>query len=201
MKALHEHELRNIYGEPGDRARHKVLTRLDKHALHFMSHSPFLVLATINERGQMDASPRGGSPGFVKAANDTRVVIPDQKENNRIDSLVNIAKTGQAGLLMMIPGIDETLRINGKAIVTQDPELLSLFKNEEKPPITCIVLTVEEVFLHCAKAFMRSRLWDISQHVDTESFPTMGQMLKDQLKSKEEPESREDMIERYLKNL
>lgn len=172
MTITNEIQLRSVYGYPSDRVRKKDIAFLDKHAKNFIAKSPFLVLSTSNKFGQLDASPRGGHPGFVKIYNDT-LQIPDYKGNSRIDSLVNIVETGHVGILFMIPGIDETLRVNGKAKITMDTEVLKEFDCEFKPPISCIVVQVQELFLHCAKAFMRSKLWDDSSKVDVETFPSM----------------------------
>jgi PPOX class probable FMN-dependent enzyme len=201
MRIENEAQLREIYSEPKGRASKKVLAALEKHARNFISQSPFLVLSTVDDKGRMDASPRGGQPGFVKVVSDHEIVIPDFKGNNLVDSLINISKTGRVGLLFMIPGIDETLRVNGAATITNDEDVLDLCIENGKRPITCLKVHIEEVFLHCAKAFMRSKLWDPNAQVDPKDFPTMGQMLKDQLQGTEEPESREDMRKRYLKDL
>lgn len=200
MTIENESQLRKIYGHPTGRAQQKVLTSLDKHAINFISNSPFLVLSTVDKSGKMDASPRGGKPGFVKVYKD-QLLIPDFKGNNRIDSLVNITETNSIGLLFMIPGIDETLRINGKALISTSQDTLGLFSNEPKSPISCIIVSVEESFLHCAKAFMRSKLWGASSQINPKDFPTMGEMLKDQLNSPDQAETREDMIKRYSKDL
>lgn len=149
----------------------------------------------------MDASRRGSVSGFVKVIDSKTLFIPDVKGNNRVDSISNIIETGQIGILFLIPGVDETLRINGSAYLSTDKGYLKLFTEEQNPPIACVVVSVEESFLHCAKAFMRSKLWDVSSQIDRDSFPTMGQMLKDQLGSMESPESREAMIERYKPDL
>ena len=193
-------QLRELYGFPKGRAKNKVLTTLEKHSIHFISKSPFLILSTSNQSGKMDASPRGGEPGFVKIL-DSKLLIPDFKGNNRIDSLINISETTNIGLIFMIPGIDETLRINGKAIITTAPEILKTFSNLPKSPISCIVVTIEELFLHCAKAFMRSKLWDASSQINPNDFPTMGQMMNDQLNISDLPESREKMRKRYREDL
>ena len=195
-----EAELRELYGYPGERAVKKSLRRLDKHALNFISKSPFVVISTAGADGTLDSSPRGGAAGFVQVI-DGRLAIPDYRGNNRLDSLKNIVESGRVGMLFFIPGIDETLRVNGKAVMTTDEAILERFTGNFKPPLTCIVVEVEEFFLHCAKAFMRSRLWDPGIQLDKNEFPTMGQMLKDQLNSDEEPEAREDMVKRYKENL
>lgn len=200
MEGMKEAQLRELYGLPAERARKKVLSELEEHSLNFILLSPFLVVSSTSSDGRMDASPRGGDPGFVKVSKD-QLFIPDFKGNNRIDSLINISQTGRVGLLFMIPGIDETLRVNGSATITTDPAILSKVDDNGKSPLSCIVVQVEEVFLHCAKAFMRSALWSDKNRIDPKNFPSIGQMIKDQLKLNIEAESREDMIKRYSKDL
>lgn len=201
MKIENESQLRELYGYPKGRAKDKVLNHLEKHAINFIKTSPFLVMSTSSLEGNQDASPRGGNSGFVKVVDDKTIVIPDAKGNNRVDSISNIIETNNIGLLFLIPGVDETLRINGSAFLSTDTSYLKLFIEETNPPKACIVVSVKEAFLHCAKAFMRSKLWDASSKIDRDTFPTMGQMLKDQLGSKEAPETREAMIVRYKKDL
>ena len=201
MKIETESQLRELYGYPSGRAKDKVLIHLENHAINFIETSPFLTMATSNSKGKMDASPRGGSAGFVKVVDDKTLVIPDAKGNNRVDSISNIVETGTIGLLFLIPGVDETLRINGSAYLSTDKDFLGLFTEAQNPPKACVVVSVEEAFLHCAKAFMRSKLWDISAQINRDTFPTMGQMLKDQLGSQDAPESRESMVKRYKKDL
>ena len=194
-------QLRELYGYPNGRARVKSLTCLEKHAINFIAKSPFIVISTSSKDYKLDASPRGGIPGFVKVLNNTTVIIPDAKGNNRVDSLSNITETGQIGLLFLIPGVDETLRINGKATISTQPEYLKLLDAEKNPPKVCIVVSIEELFLHCAKAFMRSKLWDNDAKVERSQLPTMGQMLNDQLSIDAPIESQKDMVERYKKDL
>lgn len=201
MKIEKTTELREMYGSPSFRAAQKGLPMLEKHAINFIKTSPFVIISTVDQHGKLDASPRGGAPGFIHILNDTQILIPDAKGNNRVDSLSNIVETGQIGMLFLIPGVDETLRLNGKASVSKDSEFLSLFTSEKNPPKACILIDIEEVFLHCAKALMRSKLWDPSIQIERSQFPTMGQMLKDQLNTAEEPETQEAMVERYQKDL
>lgn len=201
MKITSESQLREIYENPRGRAKDKVLASLDKHAAHFINCAPFVVISTVSTLGKMDASPRGGEAGFVKISNAQELIIPDYKGNNRVDSLTNIVETSSIGMLFMIPGIDETLRINGKANITTETELLNYFSKEPKLPISCIVVAIEEVFLHCAKAFMRSKLWKQESLINPSDFPTMGQMLKDQLGGSQVPETREEMVKRYMKDI
>ncbi|MEP1488479.1 MAG: pyridoxamine 5'-phosphate oxidase family protein [Algibacter sp.] len=201
MKIKTEEQLRELYGFPSGRAKDKVFKTLDKHAVNFIEKSPFLVLSTSDDSGKMDASPRGGEMGFVKVIDNSTLIIPDSKGNNIVDSIGNIIDSGRVGLLFLIPGIGETLRINGRAYISTNKDYMDLFLTEKNPPKSCIVVTVEESFLHCAKALMRSKLWDESSKMDKKEFPSMGQMLKDQLGSKEDPESREDMVKRYTPDL
>ena len=201
MRIESEKELRDMYGVPGERAKNKQLSSLEKHSTHFIQTSPFVVISTADRNGNLDASPRGGDIGFVKILNEQTIVLPDFKGNNRLDSILNIVNSGRIGLLFFIPGVDETLRVNGSAHISTNTELLQLFPNEKNPPQTCIVIEVEEVFMHCAKAFMRSGLWNSDMHIDKDSFPSMGEILKDQLGSTDEAESREDMVKRYQKDM
>ena len=201
MEITSESQLRELYGFASGRASKKSLLSLEEHAKNFIAKSPFVVLATISTTGKMDNSPRGGKPGFVQVLDDNHIVIPDSKGNNRLDSLVNIIENGRVGLFFMLPGIDETLRINGSAEIRTDRELLDRFTDEQNPPKTCVVIEVEEMFLHCAKALMRSKLWSKDIQLARENFPTMGRMLKDQLQGPEDVESHTDMVERYQKDL
>ena len=201
MKIITEEQLRELYEWPKGRAGKKVLPELEKHSIHFIESSPFCVISTSDAKGKMDASPRGGQSGFIKVLDDRTIVIPDAKGNNRVDSLVNIIETGRIGILFLIPGIDETLRINGGAAISTDDQYLSLFPEETQRPKSYLVITIEEVFLHCAKALMRSKLWEDELKVNKEEFPTMGRMLKDQLGGDQPLETREEMIKRYLPDL
>ena len=196
-----EEQLREIYGYAKGRAEKKVLNRLEKHCKHFLQMSPFLVIATYDKEGNVDVSPRGGTPGFVAVQSETEILIPDSKGNNRIDSMVNITQTHRFGSIFFIPGVDETLRINGHAEITTDPSILQTWKDERNPPKSAIQVTVEEVFLHCAKAMMRSALWNPSVQIERTSFPTIGEMLSDQLNDEAPAESQEQMVARYQKDL
>lgn len=198
--SLSAKELRAIYGMPSERAVKKDIGYIDKHAANFISKSPFMVISTVSSSGFLDASPRGGNPGFVQYSAQ-RLFIPDYKGNNRVDSLMNIVETGQIGLLFLIPGIDETLRVNGKAKITTSTQVLEKFTQESKLPISCIQVEVKEVFLHCAKAFMRSKLWSKEAITNPDDFPSMGQMLKDQLNSSQPAETRNEMQKRYQQDL
>lgn len=201
MIISNEEELRALYGWPKGRASIKVLSQLEKHSKNFIAHSPFFVMSTYDQSGRTDASPRGGKPGFVKMLDDNTLLIPDAKGNNRVDSLINIVETGNIGCLFLIPGIDETLRINGTAFITNNAEFIDLFSEEQHPPKSCIKIKVHEVFLHCAKALMRSELWSDTYRMGRPEFPSMGRMLNEQLGTNNPVESQEEMIKRYSKDL
>ena len=192
-------QLRELYGWPSGRAKNKVLNALEQHAINFIQQAPFAIISTMNKKGQLDASPRGGQAGFVEITNKNQLLIPDAKGNNRVDSLENIVETGRIGMIFLVPGIDETLRVNGSAYISIAPELLARFTDDRVK--SCIVVEIEEAFLHCAKALMRSKLWSAATQIDRKEFPTMGQMLKDQLQLHETPESHEEMVERYQKDI
>lgn len=188
--------LRALYGFPSGRSRDKVLAGLDAHCRRFIALSPFVLIATSDADGAADVSPRGDTPGFV-AVDGTRLLIPDRPGNNRIDSLANIIANGHVGLLFLIPGVNETLRVNGRAAIDDDAELRGRFTVAGRPPRTVIVVEVEEAFLHCAKAFMRSSLWRPEAQLPRTALPTMGEMLADQIGHGGPVETQAQMEERY----
>lgn len=196
-----EKELRLRYDLPSERAVQKELSSLEKHSAQFIQTAPFLVLSSYSKEGAVDASPRGGEPGFVHIINNDLLAIPDAKGNNRLDSLTNIVETANVGLLFLIPGVDETLRLNGRAEISVNNEHISLFKDEKHLPKSVILIHIEKVFMHCAKAFMRSKLWDANAQIERASFPSMGEILKNQLNIDTPAETREDMIKRYQKDI
>ena len=201
MTIKSESQLREIYGQPAGRTRLKQLEMLEKHSKSFIELAPFVAISTSNTQGKQDSSPRGGNPGFVKIIDDKTIIIPDAKGNKRLDSLVNIIETGQVGCLFMIPGVDETLRINGEALLSTKVEYLALFNQENNPPQCVIEITISEVFLHCAKALMRSKLWQQDFKIERCELPTMGRMINDQIGESSEPESHSAMVTRYQKDL
>ncbi|HUL63437.1 MAG TPA: pyridoxamine 5'-phosphate oxidase family protein [Burkholderiaceae bacterium] len=194
-------QLRNLYAAPKERAIRKQLTHLDVYCRRFISLSPFLVLASSDADGRTDASPRGGDPGFVKVPNDSTLLIPDAPGNNRLDSLENIVTTSQVGLLFVIPGVDETLRANGIAILSDAERDNDLCANERRRPKLVIRVSVREAYLHCAKALMRARLWSTDSRIDRARLPTLGQMINDQTGIDAPVETQEEMVRRYRRDL
>ena len=172
-------ELRDCYPQPLERSLRKSLASLDAHMRRFISLSPFLCLGT-SSGGGADVTPRGDSPGFVHVLDDQTLLIPDWPGNNRLDSLTNLVGNPTIGLLFFIPGVDETLRVNGSAELTTEPALLERWTVNAKHPRLAIRVTVREAYLHCAKALMRSRLWGRDYRVERTELPTYAQMLKDQ---------------------
>jgi len=172
--------LRDFYGDVSQLAQMKELTRLDKHCRAFIALSPFLVLATADTAGRLDASPRGDAPGFVLVLDDTTLLLPDRPGNNRVDSYGNVVASPGVGLIFFVPGIDETLRVNGRASVTTDASLLADAEAMGKVPRAGLLIAVEQAFFHCAKALKRSHLWDATRHVERRSFPSLGKIIADQ---------------------
>jgi PPOX class probable FMN-dependent enzyme len=172
--------LRSHFGAISEMAAHKVMPRLDQYSRSFIALSPFLVLATSDGDGGVDASPRGDAPGFVAMPNDTTLVIPDRPGNRRVDSFSNVLRQPAVGLIFFVPGINETLRVNGTACVVTDASVLAPLEAQGKVPATALHIAITEAFFHCGKALIRSRLWDASRHVPRESFPSLGRIIADQ---------------------
>ena len=201
MKIDSNASLRQLYAFPQERAVKKQISSLDRHCRRFVELSPFLILATSDAEHNLDASPRGGEPGFVKVTAEGHLLIPDSPGNNRLDSFQNIVSTKKIGLLFLIPGFDETLRVNGTALLSNDPEHVVACTTERRSPKLVIRVCVEAAYLHCAKAFLRSRLWETSSHVDRSVLPTAGRMISDQTGMKIDHETREEMVKRYAPDL
>ena len=161
----------------------KCMDRLDTHARDFLARAPFLCIGTQTADGAADVSPRGDPPGFVKVLNDKTLLIPDRPGNNRLDTLSNIIANPSVGVLFMIPGYDETMRINGHAQITRDPALLARMAVSDRAPSAAIAVTVDEVFIHCAKAFRRAKLWDPSAIQDRSDMPSLMKIILDQTNS------------------
>ncbi|HEY7654986.1 MAG TPA: pyridoxamine 5'-phosphate oxidase family protein [Methylomirabilota bacterium] len=177
-------ELRAIFGAPGERAVLKERPRLDEHTRAFIARSPFVLLATSNAAGRCDVSPKGDAPGFVLALDDRYLVVPDRIGNNRIDGLTNIVENPHVGMIFLIPRREDTLRVNGRACIVRDAEILARLEVQGKRPKVAIGVEVEECFLHCAKAFKRSGLWDRDRWPDVASLPSMAKMLWEQIDAK-----------------
>ncbi len=198
-------ELREIYGAASDRAVKKEIPALDVYAIQFIAFSPFVTLASVNADGDLDSSPRGGDAGFVKVRDPHTLLIPDAPGNNRLDTLENILATGHLGLLFLVPGFDETLRVNGRAVLSTAPEDLAFCADQRRTPLLAIRVSVDSVYLHCAKALMRSKLWDPANQIDRSQMPTMGEMLRQQVRQFKgediDVESHADMLARYHRSL
>jgi uncharacterized protein len=175
-----EEDLRSLFPTSHSIAIEKCQDRLDKHARDFVARSPFLCIGTQSPNGSADVSPRGDPCGFVKILDDKTLLIPDRPGNNRLDTQTNILANPAVGLLFMVPGFDDTMRVNGKAKITRDPDLLALMAMKDRMPTVAIVVSVEEVFIHCAKAFRRSKLWDSSQLQDRSEMPSLLKIIFDQ---------------------
>ena len=194
-------QLRALYAAPKERAVKKQLASLDAHCQHFITLSPFVVLASAAAAGDMDASPRGGAAGFVKCVDRHTLLLPDAPGNNRLDSLENIVATGRVGLLFLVPGVDETLRVNGLAQLSLDPRDIARCTDERRAPVLVIRVTVQAAYLHCAKALMRSSLWSPLAQVARSALPSAGQMLRDHTGIQTPLETPEEMRQRYEPDL
>jgi PPOX class probable FMN-dependent enzyme len=169
-------QLRDFYSEAMEPALRKDIGRLDEMCRRLIAAAPMLFVATFSEQGHCDVSPRGGPPGFVTVLDEAHLAIPDATGNRRLDTLENVVATGRAGLIFIIPGRDATLRVNGRAAVSAEPDLLSQLTPVGKPPRTAIVVEAEEVYAHCPKAFVRSKLWDPDTWPDPAELPTSAEV-------------------------
>ncbi|WP_274361432.1 pyridoxamine 5'-phosphate oxidase family protein [Paenibacillus thermotolerans] len=177
-------ELRPLFGYPSKLSANKVINALDSHGKLFISKSPFLMISTSSSDGRCDVSPRGDAPGFVHVIDDRHLFIPDRPGNRRMDSIRNILSNPRIGLIFMIPGLEETFRVNGKACVSRDEAYLRETAVNGKQPIMGIGVEVEECYLHCAKSFKRSGLWDPSRWLPAEQLPNIPEMMASHVKSK-----------------
>src|ERR1700681_1053585 len=169
-------QLMGLYDAPSDVSVAKQIDHVSDHYRAFIEAAPFFALATGGPEG-LDCSPRGDAPGFVRVADAKTLMVPDRRGNNRIDSLRNIMHDPRVALLFLIPGIGETIRVVGRAVLSIDLDLLASFTVNGKAPTCVIVITVEQVFYQCTKAIVRSKLWDVARHVDRASLPTTGAIL------------------------
>ena len=202
--------LRALFHPAGERSLKKDLPQLDEHITRFVGLSPFVVISSSDARsGALDASPRGGLPGFVKVLDAHTLLLPDAPGNNRLDTLENIVSHGEGGapvgLLFLVPGVDETLRINGRAWLSTDEADLQQGAEAHRMPKLVVRVRVQACYLHYAKALMRSQLWDASRQVERSALPSMGEMLRDQIRAFHgedtvaEPQAQ--MLERYRQTL
>lgn len=176
-------QLRALTGPVHPLAERKMLDRLDRFCRDFIALSPFLVLASADREGRADASPRGDGPGFVRVLDDRTLLIPDRRGNNRVDSYGNLLAAPGIGLIFFVPGINETLRVNGKARMTRDPALLEASTVQDKTPTLGLVVAVEEAFFHCGKALIRSKLWAPETQLERGAFPSLGRIIAEQTRA------------------
>jgi PPOX class probable FMN-dependent enzyme len=194
-------DLEAIYQAPSERVIAKARPALDIHSKRFIGLSPFCVLATSGADGSVDASPRGGNPGFVHIEGDGRLLMPDRPGNNRIDSFRNVTEgTGLVQFIFFVPGINEMLRVSGRGSLTSDPELLASMVEFGKPPRLVLSVEVQEAYFHCGKAIMRSKLWLEEARVERSAMPSIAEIIYDQTKLGE-PESQEVIEARYRTQL
>ena len=177
-----ESELRDLLGSPSDRAIKKDVAVLDEHCRAFIARSPFLLLATASARGRCDVSPKGDVPGFVRVLDDRHLVIPDRPGNRRLDGMRNLLQNPHVGTIFLIPGREETLRVNGRAWIVRDDELLESMRAHDKRPLIAVGVEVEECFFHCPKAFRRSELWNPERWLDRAALPSMARVLFEQIR-------------------
>jgi uncharacterized protein len=191
-----EEELRALIGTPSEIVKRKTINHLDHNCKNFISKSPFLMIATADKSGSCDVSPRGDLPGFVLVLNENYLVIPERPGNKRTDTMLNILSNPQIGLQFLIPGLGETLRVNGKAFLVKDPEILEQLVAKGKTPLIGIGVEVEECFMHCAKAFIRSGLWEPSTWPERETLPSAAKILYEHANL---PDSSPETVESGLK--
>lgn len=193
--------VRAHYDEPHEFAVRKEMRQLDRHCRAFIAAAPFVVIATADAQGRADASPRGDAPGFVAVRDDTTLLIPDRRGNNRVDTMLNIAENPHVGLLFMVPGMSETLRVNGAALLTIDEALLAPLAVRGKLPEAAIVVTVEEVYFQCGKALVRSDLWNPDRRIARGRIPSLARILSDQINLAYAPELDQAVEDDYRNGL
>ena len=169
-------ELRELYGPPLERSVRKQIDHLDEYCRAFIAASPMVIIGT-QYGNSADNSPRGDVPGFVQVADDHTLLIPDRRGNNRLDTLQNIVRNPATGLLFLIPGVNETFRVNGEAVLSRDPALCARFIVQGNAPRTVIVVKVKEAYIHCSRALVRADLWNPAKHVARNTVPSMGVVM------------------------
>ena len=180
MDIKSEQSLREYFPPTMELAKSKQMSRLDKHSRNFISKSPFLCLSTANKLGKADVSPRGDPPGFVQVQDDKTLIIPDRPGNHRLDTMVNIVENQNVGLLFFIPGIEDTLRVAGRAKIIKDEAVLARCTVNGKIPQIGISVEIDEIFFHCAKALKRSHLWSDQNRLSKSEMPTLARIILDQ---------------------
>ncbi|MGI9480708.1 MAG: pyridoxamine 5'-phosphate oxidase family protein [Hyphomicrobiaceae bacterium] len=189
-------QLRGHYRPAMERAVAKQMPTLERHSRRYIELSPFVAVSSCGADGRLDVSPRGEKPGFVHVLDDETLAIPDRPGNNRLDTLQNLIANPEIGLMFVIPGVNEILRVNGTAEVRDDPELMQRFEVNGRLPLMVIVVKTQEVYLHCAKALARSQLWSAEARINRAALPTMSEMLSDQIGTDVPFESQEAMEQR-----
>jgi uncharacterized protein len=202
-RIMSQQELREMLGSPSLRGQNKVISKLDEHCREFIGKSPFLVIATSDADGNCDSSPRGDAPGFVYVHDDQHLIIPDRPGNKRVDSMFNIVTNPKVGLIFLIPGLDETLRVNGEATIIKGIDVLEKMAVNGKVPLLGIVVKVEQCFMHCGKAFKRSGLWEPETWSSKEELPNAAKILADHVNLPGMTEERvaADLLEGYKNKL
>lgn len=185
-----EDELRELLGNPSELVSKKGISHIDRHCKDFIAKSPLIFISTSNKDGFCDVSPRGDAPGFVETMDNTYLIIPERPGNKRCDSLINILSNPQIGIIFIIPSLKETLRINGKAMVSRDEKLLERHHVNGKIPKIAIIVEVEECYIHCAKAFIRSKLWNKETWPEENDLPKIPQILADHVSNESYPVTR-----------
>ncbi|HEY5317038.1 MAG TPA: pyridoxamine 5'-phosphate oxidase family protein, partial [Solirubrobacteraceae bacterium] len=194
-------QLREIYREPAERALLKEHERLDEHCRDFIARCPFVLLSSANAQGECDVSPKGGPAGFVRVVDDRTLLIPDATGNRRLDSFQNILENPRVGLLFLIPGLGETLRVNGRVRLTSDPALIGDLATGGHPARLGVIVTIEQAYLHCAKSIMRSRLWDQDTWQAEDELPSAAAILNDHLGIGDLAASAAALTESYTKRM
>lgn len=193
--------LREAYADPGDLARKKIMPCLDPHARRFIALSPFLTIASSSASGT-DCSPRGDAPGFVTVVDDTTLLVPDRRGNNLLDTLQNVLTKPEVGLLFFVPGLNETLRVNGRArIVTDAAVLQSMAIRGTIVPSSAMEVTIEQVYFHCGRSLLRARLWNAEHQVKRDEFPLLGTIIADQVKGVDGDKANQNLEIAYTTNL
>jgi PPOX class probable FMN-dependent enzyme len=196
-----QEDLRTHYGAVNPLALRKQIGRLDQHCRAFIALSPFVVVSSAGADGRCDATPRGDAPGFVAVVDDATLILPDRPGNRRIDTMLNVAENPHVGLLFMVPGLQETLRVNGSARFTTDAALLEPLSAQGKPPVAGLIVDVEEVYFHCGKAIIRSKLWADDHKIDRSAFPSLGRIIADQVPGVDAAASDAAITEAYRSRL